>query len=170
MCQKPVYRLQGSRREILRYGSLGVAVSCLVFTVANWKVKVIKYDTVGRITSHFCAMNSYVTLSYCITCAQNLKGRVVLLDFWTYCCINCMHVLPDLEYLERKYGDKPTSEKQTQLRICDTGLLDHSETFLIMHMFTVVGVHSAKFDNEKDLEAIRNAVLRYNITHPVSLT
>lgn len=34
--------------------------------------------------------------------------------------------------------------------------------------FTVVGVHSAKFDNEKDLEAIRNAVLRYNISHPVS--
>lgn len=33
--------------------------------------------------------------------------------------------------------------------------------------FTVVGVHSAKFDNEKDLEAIRNAVLRYEITHPV---
>jgi len=33
--------------------------------------------------------------------------------------------------------------------------------------FTVVGVHSAKFDNEKDLDAIRNAVLRYNITHPV---
>jgi hypothetical protein len=34
--------------------------------------------------------------------------------------------------------------------------------------FIVVGVHSAKFDNEKDSEAIRNAVLRYDITHPVS--
>lgn len=51
-----------------------------------------------------------------------------------------MHVLPDLEFIEKKYEDKP---------------------------FTVVGVHSAKFDNEKVLEAIRNAVLRYNITHPV---
>ncbi|GJN31279.1 hypothetical protein PR202_gb19661 [Eleusine coracana subsp. coracana] len=71
---------------------------------------------------------------------RDLKGKVVLLDFWTYCCINCMHVLPDLESIEKKYKDKP---------------------------FTVVGVHSAKFDNEKDLEAIRNAVLRYNITHPV---
>ncbi|KAK3014291.1 hypothetical protein RJ639_008014, partial [Escallonia herrerae] len=71
---------------------------------------------------------------------RDLKGKVVLLDFWTYCCINCMHVLPDLEFLEKKYKDKP---------------------------FTVVGVHSAKFDNEKDLEAIRNAVLRYGITHPV---
>lgn len=63
-----------------------------------------------------------------------------MLDFWTYCCINCMHVLPDLEFIEKKYKDKP---------------------------FTVVGVHSAKFDNEKDLEAIRSAVLRYNVTHPV---
>ncbi|KAL6901972.1 hypothetical protein ACP4OV_004848 [Aristida adscensionis] len=71
---------------------------------------------------------------------RDLRGRVVLLDFWTYCCINCMHVLPDLEFIEKKYKDKA---------------------------FTVVGVHSAKFDNEKDLEAIRNAVLRYNISHPV---
>ncbi|KAK9919999.1 hypothetical protein M0R45_028567 [Rubus argutus] len=71
---------------------------------------------------------------------QDLKGKVVVLDFWTYCCINCMHVLPDLEFLEKKYKDMP---------------------------FTVVGVHISKVDNEKDLEAIRNAVLRYNITHPV---
>ncbi|KAK4748788.1 hypothetical protein SAY87_015374 [Trapa incisa] len=71
---------------------------------------------------------------------RDLQGKVVVLDFWTYCCINCMHVLPDLEFLEKKYKDMP---------------------------FAVVGVHSAKFDNEKDLEAIRNAVLRYDITHPV---
>ncbi|GER44007.1 haloacid dehalogenase-like hydrolase domain-containing protein [Striga asiatica] len=71
---------------------------------------------------------------------RDLKGKVVLLDFWTYCCINCMHVLPDLEFLEKKYKDMP---------------------------FVVVGVHSAKFDNEKDLDAIRNAVLRYGISHPV---
>jgi thiol-disulfide isomerase/thioredoxin len=38
---------------------------------------------------------------------QDLKGKVVLLDFWTYCCINCMHVLPDLEFLEKKYKDMP---------------------------------------------------------------
>ncbi|KAF3771765.1 NHL repeat-containing protein 2 [Nymphaea thermarum] len=70
----------------------------------------------------------------------DLRGKVVLLDFWTYCCINCMHILPDLDFLEKKYKDKP---------------------------FVVIGVHSAKFDNEKDLEAIRNAVLRYEIMHPV---
>ena len=35
---------------------------------------------------------------------KDLRGKVVLLDFWTYCCINCMHVLPDLKYLEKKYS------------------------------------------------------------------
>jgi thiol-disulfide isomerase/thioredoxin len=70
---------------------------------------------------------------------QELRGRVVLLDFWTYCCINCLHVLPDLKYLEDKYADS----------------------------LTVIGVHSAKFDNEKEVENIRQAILRYDIEHPV---
>jgi thiol-disulfide isomerase/thioredoxin len=70
---------------------------------------------------------------------SELKGRVVLLDFWTYCCINCLHVLPDLKYLEQKYKDS----------------------------LTVIGVHSAKFDNEKEAENIRQAILRYDIEHPV---
>lgn len=69
----------------------------------------------------------------------SLKGRVVLLDFWTYCCINCLHVLPDLKYLEQKYKDS----------------------------LTVIGVHSAKFENEKEVENIRQAILRYDIEHPV---
>ncbi|MGC1276406.1 MAG: thioredoxin-like domain-containing protein [Planctomycetaceae bacterium] len=70
---------------------------------------------------------------------KDLRGKVVLLDFWTYCCINCMHVLPDLEYLEEKFDDE----------------------------LVVIGVHSAKFDNEKDSDAIREAILRYEISHPV---
>lgn len=70
---------------------------------------------------------------------RDLRGKVVLLDFWTYCCINCMHVLPDLEYLEKKYENE----------------------------LVVIGVHSAKFENEKDSEAIREAIMRYNISHPV---
>ncbi|XP_043568727.1 NHL repeat-containing protein 2 isoform X1 [Chiloscyllium plagiosum] len=72
---------------------------------------------------------------------KDLCGKVVILDFFTYCCINCMHLLPDLHALEEKYSDKD-------------GLV-------------VVGVHSAKFPNEKVLKNIQNAVLRYNITHPV---
>lgn len=70
---------------------------------------------------------------------KDLRGKIVLLDFWTYCCINCMHVLPDLEYLEEKY------DKQ----------------------IVVIGVHSAKFENEKDTKAIRDAIMRYEIKHPV---
>ncbi|HEY1379804.1 MAG TPA: thioredoxin-like domain-containing protein [Gemmataceae bacterium] len=69
----------------------------------------------------------------------DLKGKVVVLDFWTFCCINCIHTLPDLAKLEKKY------EKE----------------------LVVIGVHSAKFDAEKDTENIRKAMLRYQITHPV---
>src|SRR5262249_40795288 len=70
---------------------------------------------------------------------KDVRGKVVVLDFWTYCCINCMHVLPDLEYLEKKYGKE----------------------------LVVIGVHSAKFDNEKESGNIRKAILRYEIAHPV---
>ncbi|MGQ4649871.1 thioredoxin-like domain-containing protein [Lyngbya aestuarii] len=70
---------------------------------------------------------------------KDLKGRVVVLDFWSYCCINCLHVLPELKYLENKYQDS----------------------------LTVIGIHSAKFDNEKEAKNIRQAVLRYGIKHPV---
>jgi thiol-disulfide isomerase/thioredoxin/sugar lactone lactonase YvrE len=70
---------------------------------------------------------------------QDLRGKVVLLDFWTYCCINCMHIVPDLKKLEAKYGND----------------------------LAVIGVHSAKFQNEKESSNIREAILRYEIAHPV---
>ena len=70
---------------------------------------------------------------------KDLQGKVVLIDFWTYCCINCIHMLAVLEQLEKKYPNE----------------------------LVVIGVHSAKFDTEKDSENIRKAVLRYGITHPV---
>ncbi|XP_017295020.1 NHL repeat-containing protein 2 [Kryptolebias marmoratus] len=72
---------------------------------------------------------------------KELDGKVVLLDFFTYCCINCMHILPDLHQLEERHSVKD-------------GLV-------------IVGVHSAKFPNEKVLDNIRSAVLRYDIRHPV---
>ncbi len=68
-----------------------------------------------------------------------LKGKVVLLDFWTYGCINCIHIIPDLKRLEEKYANQ----------------------------LVVIGVHSAKFDNEKETENIRRIILRYEIEHPV---
>ncbi|XP_023977260.1 NHL repeat-containing protein 2 [Physeter macrocephalus] len=76
-----------------------------------------------------------------ISVYKDLCGKVVVLDFFTYCCINCIHLLPDLHALEHSYSDKD-------------GLL-------------IVGVHSAKFPNEKVLDNVKSAILRYNITHPV---
>ncbi|NNC74314.1 MAG: redoxin domain-containing protein, partial [Acidimicrobiia bacterium] len=68
-----------------------------------------------------------------------LRGKVVLLDFWTYGCINCIHIIPDLERLETEYPDE----------------------------LVVIGVHSAKFASEGDTENIRQIVLRYGLEHPV---
>ncbi len=70
---------------------------------------------------------------------KELRGKVVVLDFWTYCCINCMHILPDLKFLEQKYPNQ----------------------------LVVIGVHHPKFDNEQDSANIREAILRYEIEHPV---
>ncbi|MGH2484851.1 MAG: thioredoxin-like domain-containing protein [Ktedonobacterales bacterium] len=72
----------------------------------------------------------------------DLRGKLTLLDFWTYCCINCLHVLDDLKYLENKYSGQP---------------------------FAVVGVHSPKFTTEDDAQSVRQAVARNGITHPVLL-
>ena len=70
---------------------------------------------------------------------DDLRGKVVLLDFWTYGCINCFHIIPDLKRLEEKYG-----------------------TALV-----VVGVHSAKFESEGDTRRIRSIAQRYERTEPI---
>ena len=69
----------------------------------------------------------------------DLVGKIVLLDFWTYGCINCIHIIPDLERLEEEFAEE----------------------------LVVIGVHSAKFVNEGDTDNIRQVVLRYGIEHPV---
>ena len=69
----------------------------------------------------------------------DFAGKLLLLDFWTYCCINCMHLLPTLRRLEREFPEE----------------------------LAVVGVHTAKFDEERATENVRQAVMRYGIRHPV---
>ena len=76
-----------------------------------------------------------------LTFSEDLKDKLVVLDFFTYCCINCMHILPDLAELEQAHS-------------IEDGLV-------------IVGVHSAKFLNEKIPENIENAIRRYDIHHPV---
>ena len=71
---------------------------------------------------------------------QGLRGQVVVLDFWTSCCVNCMHVLPILRDLEERHRNDP---------------------------LVVIGVHSAKFEGEKDARQILGAMGRYGVEHPV---
>ena len=70
---------------------------------------------------------------------ESLRGKVVLLDFWTYGCINCIHIIPDLKRLEAEYPNE----------------------------LVVIGVHSAKFTNESQTANIREVVQRYELEHPV---
>ena len=73
---------------------------------------------------------------------KDLKGKVVLIDFWTYSCINCVRTLPYLKGWYNKYHDK--------------GLV-------------IIGVHTPEFDFEKDINNVKNAVTQYNIQYPVLL-
>jgi thiol-disulfide isomerase/thioredoxin len=68
-----------------------------------------------------------------------LRGRIVLLDFWTLACVNCLRVTEELRGLERRWADE----------------------------LLVIGVHSPKFPHEHDHEALRMAVARHRIEHPV---
>ena len=69
-----------------------------------------------------------------------LRGKVVLLDFWTYGCINCMHILRDLKTLEQRFANE----------------------------LVVIGVHSPKFTNERHTENLKRILVRYEIEHPVA--
>ena len=69
----------------------------------------------------------------------DLRGRIVILDFWTFCCINCLHVLDELRELEEKHRDT----------------------------VVIIGVHSPKFVHEADHRAVVDAVERYGVEHPV---
>ena len=71
---------------------------------------------------------------------EQLRGKVVILDFWTYGCVNCMHVLRDLKTLELRFPDE----------------------------LVVIGVHSPKFANEKITENLKRILVRYEIEHPVA--
>ncbi|RDD62562.1 thioredoxin-like domain-containing protein [Ferruginivarius sediminum] len=70
---------------------------------------------------------------------KDLRGKLVILDFWTFCCINCMHVLPALKKVEAAYPDE----------------------------VAVIGVHSPKFAAEQRPENLKAAIARYGVEHPV---
>jgi DNA-binding beta-propeller fold protein YncE len=81
----------------------------------------------------------WLNVSSPISMAQ-LRGKVVILDFWTYGCVNCMHVLKDLKTLEQRFPDE----------------------------LVVIGIHSPKFTNERATGNLKRILIRYEIEHPVA--
>jgi len=72
---------------------------------------------------------------------KEFKGKFVVVDFWSSCCINCIHVLAEMDRLEKKFKDIPE--------------------------VAFLGCHSAKFENEKQEHMLRQATIRYEIEHAV---
>jgi len=68
-----------------------------------------------------------------------LRGKVVLLDFWTSGCINCQHIIPDLERLEEEFAEE----------------------------LVIIGVHSGKYDREQEDQSVRESILEFGLRHPV---
>jgi thiol-disulfide isomerase/thioredoxin/sugar lactone lactonase YvrE len=99
----------------------------------------VTYTYAGTVNApDFPAGAEWINASAPVSLAD-LRGKIVLLDFWTYGCINCIHVIPDLKRLEAEYPEA----------------------------LVVIGVHSAKFTNEGETENIRRIVRRYEVEHPV---
>jgi thiol-disulfide isomerase/thioredoxin len=70
---------------------------------------------------------------------RKLRGKVVLLDFWTFACGNCLHVIDELRPLETRFADE----------------------------LVIIGVHSPKFAHERSDAAVQAAIERYDVGHPV---
>jgi thiol-disulfide isomerase/thioredoxin len=73
---------------------------------------------------------------------ETMRGKVVMVAFWTFGCINCQHVIPALKDMYADYKDRG---------------------------FTIIGVHSPEFDYEKKLQNVKDAVQEYGIQYPVAI-
>ncbi|XP_022662944.1 NHL repeat-containing protein 2-like isoform X1 [Varroa destructor] len=116
---------------------------------SSWREKIFVYLDKVQQNFRYCIPNEsfddmtgkeWINVASPLQSSIHLRGRLLLVDFFTYCCINCMHILPYLHRLEAS--------------IANAELI-------------IIGVHSAKFDNEKVSDHVKSAVLRYGIEHAV---
>ena len=107
-------------------------------SISNVKLSIDKSQF--RKAPEFKGITSYINTNQ--TKLSDLKGKVVLVDFWTYSCINCIRTLPYLVDWNQKYSDK--------------GLV-------------IVGIHSPEFEFEKNIDNVKQAVARFGIKYPVLL-
>ncbi len=93
----------------------------------------------GAAAPEFPAGYDWFNVSRPLSMSGDLRGKIVLLDFWTQGCINCIHIIPDLHRLEAEFPDE----------------------------VVVIAVHWAKFPSERTSEAVREASIRYGRQHPI---
>jgi thiol-disulfide isomerase/thioredoxin len=89
----------------------------------------------------FDGATAWLNVNHALT-KEALKGRVVVVDFWTSCCINCMHTIPTLQKIEERFHGQPV---------------------------VVIGVHSPKFDEEQKVERLRDFLRVNRIEHPIAV-
>ena len=82
----------------------------------------------------------WINVNQSLSLHNDLNGLIVVVDFFTYCCINCLHILPKLHHIEQRFNES----------------------------VLVIGIHSPKFPNEKDIANVADAVIKYDITHPIA--
>src|SRR5213080_3852420 len=120
-------------------------------TTTNGTIKTIKLDKTQFLqidksqfqkAPEFAQIAGYINTNNAPLTLASLKGKVVLVDFWTYSCINCIRTLPHLSDWYQRYADKG---------------------------FVIVGVHSPEFEFEKNYDNVKAAVQKFGIKYPVIL-
>lgn len=122
-----------------------IAIAAVSSFVFNKNFTTTKNVTLSNLTNYGQAPNIRGISAWINSPPLNitkLKGKVVVVDFWTYSCINCIRTIPFLNALQNEYGND--------------GLV-------------IIGVHTPEFQFEHNLTNVQNAVKRFNITYAVAL-
>jgi thiol-disulfide isomerase/thioredoxin len=140
----PSLNKASSQQQLEKVLSAATTTSGTIKTIKLDKMQYLQIDrSQFRKAPEFAQIAGYInTPNYAPITLESLKGKVVLVDFWTYSCINCIRTLPHLNDWYQRYADKG---------------------------FVIVGVHSPEFEFEKNYENVKAAVQKFGIKFPVIL-